>query len=274
MCFFGLTAQPGTNNQPTNTQLTQSVQLGISISVHLTFYKECDQKVLSAKKIETKTCDILKAVHTKGGGGHILRTTHLSVGITAALAVLQPDNLYECLAVTGIAAVGSVISDIDADQSKVRREADFMLGVGAAILATIMIVQTKFHVDFTKYLSGNQTLSERSVAAGVFMILCVIGRMTPHRSFMHSLAAGVIFTMVIYTMFSKQAALAFMIAFLTHILLDLLNCKGIQLFWPVPGHHCFKLCASNGWVNRILCLTGTVLAINLFTGFAGISIVN
>ena len=42
-------------------------------------YKECDQKVLSAKKIETKTCDILKAVHTKGGGGsHIKDNTLVS----------------------------------------------------------------------------------------------------------------------------------------------------------------------------------------------------
>ena len=204
----------------------------------------------------------------------MLRATHLSVGVAAALAVLQPDNLFECLAVTGIAAVGSVISDIDADQSKIRREADLMLGIGAAVLAAVMIAQTRFHVDLTKYLSGNQTLSERSVTAGVFIILCVIGKMTPHRSFMHSLAAEVIFTMVTYTMFSKQAALAFMIAFMTHILLDLPNCKGIQLFWPIPGHHCFKLCASNGWVNRILCLAGTVMAINLFTGFAGISIFN
>lgn len=84
----------------------------------------------------------------------MLRATHLSVGVAAALAVLQPDNLFECLAVTGIAAVGSVISDIDADQSKVRREADLMLGIGAAVLAAVMIAQTRFHVDLTKYLSG------------------------------------------------------------------------------------------------------------------------
>lgn len=121
----------------------------------------------------------------------MLRATHLSVGVATALAVLRPGNLSECLAVTGIAAVGSVISDIDADQSKVRREADLMLGIGAAVLAAVMIAQTRFHVDLTKYLSGNQTMSERSVAAGVFIILCVIGRMTPHRSFMHSLAAYV-----------------------------------------------------------------------------------
>lgn len=31
----------------------------------------------------------------------MLRATHLSVGVAAALAVLQPDNLFECLAVTG-----------------------------------------------------------------------------------------------------------------------------------------------------------------------------
>lgn len=45
----------------------------------------------------------------------MLRATHLSVGVATALAVLRPGNLSECLAVTGIAAVGSVISDIDAD---------------------------------------------------------------------------------------------------------------------------------------------------------------
>ena len=56
----------------------------------------------------------------------MLRARHLSVGVAAALAVLQPDNLFECLAVTGIAAVGSAVGDIDADQSKVRREADLM----------------------------------------------------------------------------------------------------------------------------------------------------
>lgn len=27
----------------------------------------------------------------------MLRATHLSVGVAAALAVLQPDNLFECL---------------------------------------------------------------------------------------------------------------------------------------------------------------------------------
>ena len=56
----------------------------------------------------------------------MLRATHLSVGVATALAVLRPGNLSECLAVTGIAAVGSVISDIDADQSKVRREPDLI----------------------------------------------------------------------------------------------------------------------------------------------------
>lgn len=52
----------------------------------------------------------------------MLRATHLSVGVATALAVLRPGNLSECLAVTGIAAVGSVISDIDADQVPCRSD--------------------------------------------------------------------------------------------------------------------------------------------------------
>ena len=202
----------------------------------------------------------------------MLRATHLSIGIATALAVIRPQNIWECVAVTGVAACGAVISDIDADQSKIRKEADVMLGFGTIILAVILIAETKFHVNLTQYLSGNQAISERMIASVAFIILCVIGRMTPHRSFMHSIIAGILFSAITYTMFSMQAAIAFAIAFITHIVLDLPNCKGIQILWPYPGHYCLKLCSSNGFVNRILCIIGTFVAVNLFAGFAGISL--
>lgn len=202
----------------------------------------------------------------------MLGATHLSIGITAALAVIHPKNIQECIAVTGIAACGAVISDIDADQSKVRRQADLLLGLGTILLAAVFIAEAKFHINLTQYLSGRQTLSERTVAVGIFIILCVIGRMTSHRTFMHSIIADILFSITVCVMFSAQAAIAFAIAFATHILLDWPNCKGIQILWPYPKRFCVKLCASNGLVNRILCMIGTVTAINLFTGFAGVSL--
>ena len=190
----------------------------------------------------------------------MLRATHLSVGVAAALAVLQPDNLFECLAVTGIAAVGSVISDIDADQSKVRREADLMLGIGAAVLAAVMIAQTRFHVDLTKYLSGNQTLSERSVTAGVFIILCVIGKMTPHRSFMHSIMAMAILSAAI-SMVSVKLVLYFVVGFVSHLVLDCFNRKRVRILYPLPGGIALDFCKAGGFVDSLLFKLGSVAVI-------------
>ena len=188
----------------------------------------------------------------------MLRATHLSVGVAAALAVLQPDNLFECLAVTGIAAVGSVISDIDADQSKVRREADLMLGIGAAVLAAVMIAQTRFHVDLTKYLSGNQTLSERSVTTGVFIILCVIGKMTPHRSFMHSIMAMAILSAAI-SMVSVKLVLYFVVGFASHLVLDCFN--RVRILYPLPGGIALDFCKAGGFVDSLLFKLGSVAVI-------------
>ena len=200
--------------------------------------------------------------------------THAAVGLGTVLAVTQPSTVSGLVLAAGTGMLGALISDIDVGTSKSHKDANRITLIAVLLVAAEIALNYFYDFSIWEKIRNDQSMAQVAMGVIIFIAVCAFGKNQPHRSFMHSLAAGVIFTMVTYTMFSKQAALAFFVAFLTHILLDLPNCKGIQLFWPVPGHHCFKLCASNGWVNRILCLAGTVMAINLFTGFAGISIFN
>ena len=200
--------------------------------------------------------------------------THAAVGLGTVLAVTQPSTVSGLVLAAGTGMLGALISDIDVGTSKSHKDADRITLIAVLLVAAEIALNYFCNFSIWEKIRNDKSVAPVAMGVIIFIAVCAFGKNQPHRSFMHSLAAGVIFTMVTYTMFSKQAALAFMIAFMTHILLDLPNCKGIQLFWPIPGHHCFKLCASNGWVNRILCLAGTVMAINLFAGFAGISIFN
>ena len=61
----------------------------------------------------------------------MLGKTHFFIGISTALAVLQPQSVP--VLVTGIsaAAVGSVISDIDSGTSQAHQEADKVMAVTA-----------------------------------------------------------------------------------------------------------------------------------------------
>lgn len=202
----------------------------------------------------------------------MLQSTHVAVGVATALAVLQPANFPECLVVTGIAACGSVISDIDSENSKIRKRVDWMLGCCAAVLIIVFLVQMRLGFDLTKYLNGSQSFQVHAVATGILLILCVIGKNTAHHSMMHSIPAGALFAAPLVVIFPLKMTLAFAIAFATHLMLDLLNNKGLRLFWPGKKRFCLHICASDGWVNRMLGITGTFIAINLFTYFTGFSV--
>ena len=53
----------------------------------------------------------------------MLGRTHFFIGISAALAVMQPSSMPTLVAGAGAAAIGGMISDIDSGTSQAHREA-------------------------------------------------------------------------------------------------------------------------------------------------------
>ena len=174
----------------------------------------------------------------------MLGKTHFFIGISTALAVLQPQSVP--VLVTGIsaAAVGSVISDIDSGTSQAHQEADKVMAVTVSVIGLMLFLEYKFHLGIYERLMKNSSIMR-------------VLKDQPHRSFMHSLVAGFMLTCCVNIVY-PDAGPYFAVAFLSHLALDLLNYKRVKIFWPLKKGYSLRFCSADGWVNRLLLWLGPI----------------
>lgn len=116
----------------------------------------------------------------------MLGRTHFFIGISAALAVMQPSSMPTLVAGAGAAAIGGMISDIDSGTSQAHREADKIMTAAIAVTAIVILADYKFHVGIYERLMRNSSIARLLTGAMAFIIICTYGSSQPHRSFMHS----------------------------------------------------------------------------------------
>lgn len=187
----------------------------------------------------------------------MLGKTHGVVGVASALAVMNHATAPELVIGISAAMIGSMISDVDAKEAKARS------GVTQTVLVTIfavalsVIAEKVFGIHVYDMIMTNNSLYQLLFGVAVFLMISIFGAMQPHRSFAHSLLAGVAFTASVY-LIAPTAVPYFAIGFGTHLLLDLLNFKGEQLLYPLKKTYSLKVCNSSGVVNDLLFAFGTV----------------
>lgn len=187
--------------------------------------------------------------------------THLVIGVALSLAVMRPATMPALVGGAGIAALGSVISDIDAGQSGAGHDATKVVASIVIAGVLVLLADLYFHLGlYARFLRrGRETGFMLPLL--LFILFAAIGMLTRHRSFMHSLPAMILFTACIWFM-QRAMAPYFAIAYASHLLLDLTNRRGMRLFFPSRKLVSMKLFASNGWMDRIL-LTAGVIALVL-----------
>ena len=187
--------------------------------------------------------------------------THLVIGVALSLAVMRPSTMPALVGGAGIAALGSVISDIDAGQSGAGHDATKVVASIVIAGVLVLLADLYFHLGlYARFLRrGRETGFMLPLL--LFILFAAIGMLTRHRSFMHSLPAMILFTACIWFM-QRAMAPYFAIAYASHLLLDLTNRRGMRLFFPSRKLVSMKLFASNGWMDRIL-LTAGVIALVL-----------
>lgn len=201
----------------------------------------------------------------------MLRDTHIAAGVSAALLFVRPQGVLPAAGVVLAAVCGSVISDIDADRSWARKQADILICVATAGLeAAVLAAAVSGQIGSVIEAVGAAGCIGKLAAWILAVILCLFGMRQEHRWFMHSLTAGAVLTACVYAALSMQQACAFLAAFLSHLILDLMNHKELQLFWPSKKGLCFHLCVSDGAVNRILGHVFLVTAVLFFDACAGL----
>jgi inner membrane protein len=93
--------------------------------------------------------------------------------------------------------------------------------------------------------------------AGVlaFLALSVIGAHTTHRSFTHSLLGLVLFAGALWLVCALVVP-AFVVGFVSHIALDVLNKTPVRILFPARRGFCLGLCRADGAANEVLLVAG------------------
>lgn len=203
----------------------------------------------------------------------MLRDTHIAAGASAALLFTRPQGLLPAIGVVLSAVCGSVISDIDADRSWARKQADVLICAAAAGLeAAVLVATVSGQIASVVETIGTLGCIEKLAAWVLAVIICMFGMKQEHRWFMHSFAAGAALTACVHVALSRQQACVFLAGFLSHLVLDLPNHKDMRLFWPLKKGFCLHLCTSDGVVNKILGAAFLVICVLLFDACAGLGL--
>lgn len=186
--------------------------------------------------------------------------THFAIGEAAALLLLCPQTPKELALCVGTAAVGSLLPDADATTSRSHRELTRLIGVAGMAFVAVTVLELQYDLGIYQMLQRQTSLFRILMGLAAFLMICFYGMNRPHRTFMHSLTCLGILSAVVWDIFPALLP-AFVISVFTHLLLDLANRQGLQLFYPMRKKFSLRLCSSKGYVNELLGKIGGIAAL-------------
>ena len=194
----------------------------------------------------------------------MLGKTHFFLGVTAALAIAHPQTAVDCLPAVLGGAMGSVLCDIDNLSNKGKNDSVVIQLTAAATAAGVVALDALLKtglIDSILSLDRQRLI----IGAAAFVLLWLIGYFSDHRGFTHSIAACALFTQAVWVL-CPAISIPFAAAYASHIVLDLLNRKGVRLLFPMKGGVRFGLFYSDRTANDLFfwlgIFAGTFLLIN------------
>lgn len=204
--------------------------------------------------------------------------THMAVGLAASSLLLQhPKNRMEFGVFLGFAVIGSLMPDVDQKQSTLGHVINVvMISLLAGLIALKFI---GFLPQYTEFIQSNsflngvfQAVTEDILAlsnaftiiGSILIIISVIAaRGTGHRHFAHSFLGLMSFSLGIFLLFGWWLLKPFLIGYISHMLIDLLNHKDEKLFFPLKFGVSFKLVRTGGEFDHTLAF----IAMAIFLAF-------
>ena len=191
----------------------------------------------------------------------MMSRTHLTVGIATSLLVMHPQTPKEiCLAVAG-GALGGVVPDIDILDNDYKF--DCLIGqiLGYGSVAAVLFLDRLFGYGIMDSIMS-KSLFRIIPGLVVFAALNIFGFFQEHRGFTHSILAFLLFAGSVFLIYD-EFLIPFSLGFASHIALDLLNKKGLQLFYPLDFGICFYLCYADEGTNNVFMYAGLIASVLL-----------
>lgn len=183
----------------------------------------------------------------------MMSKTHLAVGVATSLAVIHPQTIQGCMVAVMGGAVGGVLADNDILDNDY--QADALIGqvLAFGITAITLVLDYYFQIGICSSIYSQPLLP---IIGGIgFIILYIIGFFSEHRTFTHSFLALILYTFVAWLIY-KPIALAISVAYLSHIMLDILNKRKVPILYPLEFGICLKLCYANKTANKVFMYVG------------------
>lgn len=174
--------------------------------------------------------------------------THIATSVAVSTALFQPHDFKSLAICIAASTIGGVISDVDVSTSESHKDLVKIASISAFALIACIMVEHFCHIGILTYITYFQNLI---IAFVGFLAVCFYGVRKPHRTFMHSILC--VFILSVLVDFAIPAAtIPFSIGMLSHIAIDLLNKKKVQVFYPLKLKIGLKLCKADGTVNNLI----------------------
>lgn len=179
--------------------------------------------------------------------------THAAVGMCAAAFILVPKvDLKTSLIGLGICAIGSYATDADIKTSKAGHVVSDLIFAVITLMLLYFLLKYNLHYDIQDILKKDMPGKLKNVGIVLVIGSIILGRITGHRKYMHSLLGFLVMSLGAYLIVDKYVVW-FSLGYALHILLDLVNEKPESLLFPLPvGQVCFYIVKDRRSINYIL----------------------
>ena len=189
------------------------------------------------------------------------KKTHVACANLVSLSLIRPSSIGELLITIGVSTLGGLLPDVDLKDSTSDKLFDRLMTSLITIIIMSIIINHYFNINLYNIIKEYNNIYNYIVCICLFITMSYLGSKTSHRSFTHSLLGSFIYSAIISYSFNDKIVLIFFISYLSHIILDLLNKKGIELFYPLKIRLSLNLCEVKGTVNKILFIVSSILNI-------------
>ena len=180
------------------------------------------------------------------------KKTHVACGNLISLFLIKPTTVSGLLITISSSTLGSLLPDVDLKDSTTDKLFDRLMTSLITIIIMSILIQYFFNINLYKIIKSYNNLFNYLITICLFIIMSYLGSKTPHRSFTHSILGLIIYTTILSHTFKDNIVVPYFISHLSHIILDLLNMKGVALFYPFKFRFSLKLCESSGKFNHLL----------------------
>ena len=186
----------------------------------------------------------------------MLAKAHITIGMAAAVTVMMPESVPEALPVITGASLGCLICDLDCENKREKTDSSRWRIAMAAVAAAALIEDHLLGAGMWKSIGDNGAYTWFFGLAG-FAVICTFASISSHRGFAHSLPALVLEAASLWLIFPMTVK-PFVIAFVSHQILDVMNKMPVRLLYPLKQGFSLKWFYADRLANKAFASAGTL----------------